>query len=462
MSARILIVDDTPLNVKLLAAKLAKDYYFVSTAASGPEALEIVQHEMPDLILLDIMMPEMDGFEVCTHLKENIATRHIPIIIITALSDVKDRVRGLECGANDFLTKPFNDTALFARVRSLLRLKMMMDEWRLRETTAAALTEQEDKPLNEEKNIKGNILILEDNAGDRANLEKALHDMATGITLAANLDDALQKTQTGDFDLVMVSLDLAREDGLRLCGQLRAQESTRTLPILLLANENEIELVAKGLDLGANDYLIRPIESTEVVARVRTQLQQKKHYDRLRQKLEQSLSLALVDPLTGAYNRRYLDMHLPKLFERCQSTNRPLSVLSLDLDHFKKINDTYGHSAGDFVLKETINRLQVNLRAADLVVRMGGEEFAVIMPETEIKTAESASERLRRAICETTYDIPDTEEKLNISASFGVVSINHENDTSAQKLLDRADSALYRAKEYGRNKVVSEDEMSET
>ncbi|HBM91434.1 MAG TPA: PleD family two-component system response regulator [Rhodospirillaceae bacterium] len=462
MSARILIVDDTPLNVKLLEAKLAKDYYFVSTATSGPEALEIVQHEMPDLILLDVMMPEMDGFEVCTHLKENIATQHIPIIIITALSDIKDRVRGLECGANDFLTKPFNDTALFARVRSLLRLKMITDEWRLREATAASLTEQEDKPLSEEQDIKGNIIILEDNASDRAHLEKSLKDMSTGLTLATDLNDALQKTQTGHFDLAMVSLDLAEEDGLRLCGQLRAQEPTRTLPILLLANENEIEIVAKGLDLGANDYLIRPIESTELVARVRTQLQQKKHYDRLRKKLEQSLSLALVDPLTGAYNRRYLDMHLPTLFERCQATNRPLSVLSLDLDHFKKINDTYGHSAGDFVLKETINRLQVNLRASDLVVRMGGEEFAVLMPETEIKTAQSASERLRRAICESTYDIPDTEEKLNISASFGVVSINHENDTSPQKLLDRADSALYRAKEYGRNKVVSENEMCDT
>ncbi len=146
MSARILIVDDTPLNVKLLAAKLAHDYYVISTAENGVQALEKVAKEKPDLILLDVMMPEMDGFETCRRLKANPATAYIPVVIITALSDVADRVRGLAAGADDFLGKPINDLALMARIRSLLRTKILMDEWRLREATAEQLAPGSRKP----------------------------------------------------------------------------------------------------------------------------------------------------------------------------------------------------------------------------------------------------------------------------------------------------------------------------
>src|SRR3954469_20174326 len=136
MSARVLVVDDVLPNVKLLAAKLTREYFDVITAFNGPEALERIKKEAPDIILLDVMMPGMDGFEVCSRIRSDPATMHIPIVMITALSDAADRVRGLEAGADDFLTKPVNDIALFARVRSLVRLKMMMDEWRLREQTS--------------------------------------------------------------------------------------------------------------------------------------------------------------------------------------------------------------------------------------------------------------------------------------------------------------------------------------
>ncbi len=455
MSARILVVDDTPLNVKLLSAKLAKDYYSVSTASSGPEALEAVKRDMPDIILLDIMMPGMDGFEVCTILRADPATKHIPIIMLTALSDVSDRVRGLECGADDFLTKPFNDVTLFARVRSLLRLKMMMDEWRMREATLSSM-DDEEKEHTEDELPHGKVLLLEDLDADRQTIESALQGTASEVTPVTSLDETLPKAQSGSYDLLIISIDLSSSDGLYICGQIRAQESTRALPILLLANGDEIEQVAKGLDLGANDYILRPIERTELVARVRTQFKQKQHHDRLKKKLEESLSLALVDPLTGAYNRRYLDIHLPALFTRCKSTKRPLGVISLDLDHFKAVNDTHGHSAGDIVLTETINRLQVNLRASDLIVRMGGEEFSIFIPDQERETVHAAAERLRLAICQTPYEINKEGQKIDITSSFGVAVINHESDESPQKLLDRADAALYRAKETGRNKVVSE------
>ncbi|HAX91361.1 MAG TPA: PleD family two-component system response regulator [Rhodospirillaceae bacterium] len=457
MSARILIVDDTPLNLKLLTAKLAKDYYLVSTAASGPEALEAVRRDMPDLILLDIMMPEMDGFEVCTLLKKDPATQHIPVVMVTALNDVKDRVRGLECGADDFLSKPINDIALMSRVRSLLRLKMIMDEWRLREATASqfALYAPQSEPITDQG---GDILLLEDSDYDASTLEKQMIADGRKVTRAKDIEDALEKASHGTFDMVMVSLELNNGDGLYLCAQLRAQETTRALPVLLMANEGAIEKIGRGLDLGANDYLLRPIEKEELFARLRTQLRQKRHHDRLHKNYEQNLTLALVDPLTGAYNRRYLDMHLPMLFSRSQTTKRPLSVLSFDLDHFKNVNDTKGHKAGDTVLKEVINRVIVSLRPSDLVVRMGGEEFAVIMPETELKTAMNVAERLREDIADTPVALDENGDNLPVSASFGVATLNHTEDKTPTSILDRADAALYRAKETGRNKVVSEDQ----
>jgi two-component system cell cycle response regulator len=459
MSARILVVDDNPLNVKLLAAKLARDYYFVTSAENGVACLEKAETEHPDLILLDIMMPEMDGFEACERLKANPVTRHIPVVMVTALSDTADRVRGLEAGADDFLTKPINDVALMARVRSLLRLKMMMDEWRLREATAAQFNLPAEDDAAETKPT-GHILLLEDNVNDQQIVTRVLDESGFVHDEAMAIDEVVRRSGEGTFDLVMTSLDLKGEDGLLLCAQLRAQESTRNLPILLIANEGEIDLVAKGLDLGANDYLLRPIEGSELIARTRTQVRQKRHYDRLRRNYERSLELALVDPLTGAYNRRYLEQHLPKMFARARDTKRPLSVLSFDLDHFKSVNDTYGHDAGDVVLKTVVERVTKSLRPMDLVVRMGGEEFAVIMPETEPKTALAVGERLRKIIESAPVSLPGRDEGVPVTISLGISSLTDDAASETpERLLKRADQALYKAKEGGRNRVVGADEL---
>jgi two-component system cell cycle response regulator len=457
MSARILVVDDNPLNVKLLAAKLAKDYYFVSTAENGTRALQMAAADQPDLILLDIMMPEIDGFEVCKRLKADPATVHIPVVMVTALSDTADRVHGLEVGADDFLTKPINDIALMARVRSLLRLKMIMDEWRLREATAAQFAfpaAAEDSSAITQDN--GRILLLEDNPDDHQAVTRTLSSIGLSASDADTVDGAIEVAQTGSYDLMMASLDLQNDDGLFLVAQLRAREATRTLPILLMANDGEIDRVARGLDLGANDYLLRPLEGSELIARVRTQLRQKHHYDQLRRNYEQSLALALVDPLTGAFNRRYLDTHLPKMFARSSMASRPLSVLYFDIDHFKNINDTHGHPVGDIVLKEVVRRVTQSLRPMDLVVRAGGEEFIVILPETESKTAHNVGERLRAAIANEVFSLQDSGASLPVTISVGIASLQPGGDDAPEKILHRADDALYNAKQTGRNKVVGE------
>jgi two-component system cell cycle response regulator len=454
MSARILVVDDNPLNVKLLAAKLAHDYYVVSSAAGGVEALAKTVEEKPDVVLLDVMMPDLDGFETCRRIKSNPLTAHIPVVMVTAMSDVADRIRGLEAGADDFLTKPINDLALMARIRSLLRLKMIMDEWRLRESTVGLFVRPTDHEEGHVTPTGGHAVLLDDSAADRQLIMQTLSQLAVRITFAGSVADAVALAQQSDCDLVLASLDLKGEDGLQICPQLRTREATRQLPILLMINDGEVARAAKGLDLGANDYLVRPLDANELLARTRTQLRQKRHYRRMHENYEHSLALALVDPLTGAFNRRYLEAHLPKLVARCRAANKPLSVLMIDLDHFKGINDSYGHAAGDRVLQEVVNRISLSLRPSDLITRMGGEEFAVIMPETELPAATTIAERLRGRIEDSPIENVDTTKGISVTVSIGATVTPPESTEDLQTALKRADSALYEAKKTGRNRVV--------
>ncbi|MFA4995183.1 MAG: PleD family two-component system response regulator [Bdellovibrionales bacterium] len=457
MSARILIVDDIPVNIRLLAAKLARDYYVISTAENGREALKKVDEEKPDIILLDVMMPEMDGFETCRRLKTNPSTAFIPVVMITALSDVADRVRGLAAGADDFLGKPINDLALMARIRSLLRMKILMDEWRSREATALQLSPASAEAVSDPLNVRNcRILIVDDDATDGAFIRDALQPLSAHIAEVKSIAEAEAVLATDSYDLVFSKLDLKNEDGLTICPCLRSNPATRHIPILMLANADDVERVAKGLDLGANDYLIRPFDVHELFARTRTQLRHKRNYDRLRMGLEHNLMLALVDPLTGAFNRRYLEAHLPRFLAHAATVKKHLSVQMIDIDFFKQVNDKYGHPAGDAVLKEVAQRVLNCVRPSDFFVRMGGEEFAVVMPETELHNAEKIADRVRQRIAEDPFLIPGSDEKLNVTISIGVAATIPGKNDETTTVFDHADAALLLAKQKGRNNVVTD------
>lgn len=454
MSARVLVVDDVLPNVKLLAAKLSREYFDVITAHSGPEALERVNEDMPDIVLLDVMMPGMDGFEVCERIRANPATMHIPVVMVTALSDSTDRIRGLEAGADDFLTKPVNDIALFARVRSLVRLKMMIDEWRLREATSGqfGVLPEQRVLVGHESTLNARVLLVEDDPIDVAKITETLARDQAVLTASGQCQSALGQALAEEFDLVILSLTLIEEDGLRLCSQLRSHERTRQVPVLLLADDGDIVRVAKGLEVGANDYLVKPIDRNELLARSRIQIRRKRYQERLRTNYELSLSMALTDSLTGVFNRRYMDAHLPRLTQRNQANQKPLAALMLDIDNFKQVNDTYGHSVGDEVLVQLASRVSQNLRNVDLVARMGGEEFLVVMPDADLQIATSVAERLRRLIADTPFTISVAPGTLPVTASLGVAVF--EPGSGPEMLLRRADSALYLAKGSGRNRVV--------
>ncbi|MGE3770306.1 MAG: PleD family two-component system response regulator [Bdellovibrionales bacterium] len=458
MSARILIVDDNPLNIKLLAARLSREYYVVETVTDGFQALDAVRKNIPDIILLDVMMPGMDGFEVCRKLKEEAVTRHIPVVMVTALTDVSDRVQGLLAGADDFLSKPINEVALLARVRSLLRLKFMMDEWRLRERSAAQYGAAASKADEERNNIAGaKLLYVGDDQVEHNRMAQALDIENISLAHVRNNEDAVAHLKAHPCEAVLVAMRVGDESAMHLIAEVRSAEQTRQMPVVMVADDVDIIRVAKALELGATDYILRPVDGNELLARMRTQIRQTRTYLRLRENYERSLAMALTDPLTGAYNRRYLDIHLPRLFERARQSSRPLSVIMLDIDHFKKINDTYGHPAGDAVLVELVTRLNKNLRSFDLVTRMGGEEFAIVMPETDLETAEMVAERLRKATANDAFRLDKLSLDLPVTISIGISALQAANDGQPQQIVKRADDALYRAKNAGRNCIEIEN-----
>jgi two-component system cell cycle response regulator len=454
MTARVLVVDDILSNVKLLEAKLSAEYFEVVSAFNGVDALARIAEHIPDIVLLDVMMPGMDGFEVCRRIKQNPKTAHVPVVMVTALDQPSDRVAGLDAGADDFLTKPVDDAALFARVRSLVRLKMMTDELRMRETTGQSMGLLDPTDTLQDANPSGRILIIEDRPESVAWFAGALqptHELSSVDTF----EETLVRVRGGDYDLIIVSLGMRGFDGLRLCSQLRSIPEARHVPILVVVSDGDRRKLTQALEMGVNDYLTRPVDRNELVARVRTQLRKKRYADRLRRNVQLSLEMAITDQLTGLHNRRYMSSHLDNLMAQATRAGKPLAFVIMDIDYFKSVNDNHGHDIGDEVLREFAKRIGANIRGIDLACRYGGEEFVVVMPETDAAFAYAVAERLRKSIETTPIDISRAPGKLSITISIGIAASEGEGDTS-EALLRRADQALYSAKRNGRNRVVAD------
>jgi len=453
MTARVLVVDDVPANVKLLEARLSAEYFDVATAYSGTEALAMCERAECDIVLLDVMMPDMDGFEACRKLKSNPATHHIPVVMVTALDQPSDRVKGLEAGADDFLTKPVTDVALVSRVRSLARLKMVTDELRMRALTSKEIGIQNpEREAVAETGRAGRVLVVDDRQSSYERIVATL-SAEHSVDVETEPNEALFHAAEDNYDLVIVSLGLENFDGLRLCSQLRSLERTRNMPILAVAEADNNQRLMRGLEIGVNDYLIRPIDKNEMLARVRTQIKKKRYTERLRDNVQASIEMAITDALTSLFNRRYMETHLATLLEQAASRGKPLSLLIVDIDYFKSINDGHGHDAGDDVLREFALRIRKSIRNIDLACRYGGEEFVIVMPETDMAVATVVAERLRRRIASETFAIQNGARLIDVTISVGIAALAGAADTAAA-LLKRADTALYRAKRDGRNRVV--------
>ncbi|NKB53563.1 MAG: PleD family two-component system response regulator [Rhizobiaceae bacterium] len=456
MTARVLVVDDILANVKLLQARLMAEYFEVITASNGPDALEKCRAGLCDIILLDVMMPGMDGYEVCRRLKADARTAHLPVIMVTALDQPSDRLQGLEAGADDFLTKPINDIALTTRVKSLARLKMVTDELQMRVSTGRefGLDDSLTDHVDPKDGRDGKMLIVDDRASSYEKMVSALgreHE----VVVITNPQEALFRAADENFDLVIVSLAIENFDALRLCSQMRSIDRTRMIPMLLVTQEGDEAALLRGIDLGVNDYVSRPVETSELQARVRTQVKRKRLNDRLRNSVQQTMEMAIKDALTGLNNRRYFDRHMQNLFNKAVVADKALSLVVIDIDHFKQVNDTYGHQAGDDVLKTFAQRLLKNIRGKDLACRFGGEEFVIAMPETDQELAFVVADRIRREISAHPILVANGSIQIAITVSAGVATCFGDQD-SIEQMLKRSDDALYEAKRNGRNQVIAQ------
>ena len=449
MSARILIVDDVPANARLLGARLDAAYYQVDTAIDGASALEAARAGAYDLILLDVLMPGLDGFETCRRLKAGPQTRDIPVVMVTALDQAEQRVQGLEAGADDFLTTPVSFDTLLARVRGLVRLKRTLDESRLQALTVANLG-LSAVALVEPTMQNRHALVIDDRESWSRATRDALELDGFATDCAANQAEALALVDGCRTDLVVLSLSLTAEDPLRLASRLRLHPCMADVPMLLVAEHHGCDRLLAGLDMGADDWLLRPLDGAELRARARNQIRRKRCHEHLRAELSQALQLAVLDPMTGLHNRRYLMQHLQNLLQ--SSPGQDLSVLMVDVDHFKAVNDRWGHRAGDHVLGHVARVLQANLRPSDTLARYGGEEFVMVMPGARLNEAMDAAERLRCAVNAHRFT-PEGGTAALLTISVGVAATGSRRAT-AEQLLHAADQALYAAKQAGRNRSV--------
>ncbi len=450
MTARILVVDDVAANARLLEARLGQEYYDVRTAPCGADALAAARAWQPDLVLLDVMMPDMDGYEVCRRIKGGTATRHIPVVMVTALQEAGERIAGLEAGADDFLTKPVDFETLLARVKSLVRLKRLLDEWRSRSAPMRGVEEEFVPP-----SVAGaRALVVDDDAAAALAVQDVLARDGIIAGRAGSEAEASSLAAGLPLDLVVLSLSMTVDDPLRLASRLRAGDATQDIPLLLIAAAEQKDRILRGFDLGANDWVMRPIDPNELRARARNQIRRRVYQERLRNDLGHALELALIDPLTGLYNQRYLMRDLAARL--APGRDATVALVMIDVDHFKTVNDRWGHPVGDRALRLVAEALRGRVRLADSVARYGGEEFAVVMPGASLAEAQTAAERLRAAV-ETMGFMPDGVTPYPLTISLGVAT--HPAGGSAEQLIAAADGALYEAKRGGRNRVETAAEV---
>ncbi|MEO0829650.1 MAG: diguanylate cyclase [Pseudomonadota bacterium] len=468
MAGRILIVDSVATNRIVLNVKLASACYNVFQARDGEGALEMIRQEAPDLVVIDLELPDIDGRDLCRKIKADPRSATIPVIICATSLTRTLGVEILKAGAEEYMAKPINEQILMARVRSLLRNRHTADELTLREGTSRALGFSE--PGAEPIYTPGSVALIAGDTATSLNWRDALHgripDRRHIATREGVLRDRPPETQPDVY--VIRSVLNAYGDGLQLLSELRARPSSRHASIVMVIPEGSEDELAMALDLGASDVVREPIDPEEFSHRLAIQMQRKQQSDNLRRRVRDSLRLAVTDPLTGLHNRRYALAHLRRSLELSRESGRSFAVMMLDLDRFKEVNDRHGHQVGDAVLKEVSKRLQDNLRAIDLVARVGGEEFMVLMPDTEDAHAVNAAQRLCRVvdadpIIAQRPKTGQTEQTCLIrqTISIGVAVVEWKLPYEKQpievvieSILEETDQALYKAKNGGRNMVT--------
>ncbi|WP_342068623.1 diguanylate cyclase [Yoonia algicola] len=457
MPGRILIIDTIATNRIVLKVKMLAAQFAVDACASKGEAIKMIEENRPDLILVNLSDASQDQHSLCRDLRRSAVSTSIAIIAVGVTDTCRARFAALDAGADDVLPHPINDALLLARIRSLLRVRSTSQELMLRESTSRALGFEENKTAFEGAS---RIAILSHNAGDAQLLNSSLRAGLRNAITVLHPNDALLGDESGagrDLFVINAATACQGEGGLfGLVSDLRARTPTRLTMQLVVVPADAPEVAAMFLDLGADDVVPVTSGTDEISLRAKRLIARKRQHDRLRDTVRNGLNAAVTDPLTGLFNRRYVEPHLARLAEQSRKSGRELAVMMIDIDHFKTVNDTHGHAAGDQVLIALADRLRENLRAVDLVARMGGEEFLVAMPGTSVGDARMAADRLCELVNATPFDLGPGLPMLKVTVSVGVALSGQLNPESSaiNKICDRADKALYAAKSAGRDQVA--------
>lgn len=450
--AKILIVDDEPLNVKLLKAILEGHPYTLTCAYNGAEALEKVREETPDLVLLDIMMPGMNGYEVTQRMKSDPRTKHIPIILITALESADNKIKGLEAGADEFLNKPISKAELLARVNSLLKLKQYEEQLKARLQSQGMVVATDAKESSRAKESQlPSVLVVEDDERDAKLILMYLQGMPYKVTLVQSGEDAVSFARQQEVDLILLDLLLPGMDGFGVLHRLKEREETRNIQVVAVTCLTDLETKIRGIETGVDDYLVKPINMHELRVRINALIKKKAYLDHLKKGYQVAVHSAVTDKLTGLYNYAYFHHFLGIEIKRSKRQNHSVALMVIDFDDFKRINDTFGHPAGDEVLRSFGKLFRENIREIDLGVRYGGEEFAAVLPYADRTTALAAGQRLKSIVEKHTFLLEGNGASARVTLSIGIAVYPADADCP-EDLIQRADNALYRAKK-GKNRV---------
>jgi two-component system, cell cycle response regulator len=451
---RILIVDDEPTSLRLLAGILPKDQYEVLKAVDGEEAIEKAFKKHPEVILLDVIMPGLDGFEVTRRLKGDPRTKNIPIILVTCLEGIENKLTGLEAGAEEYLNKPIKAVELLARIKSMLQLKQYRDQLSIRKQSEhsfgdAAGGEKTAQPMDEKQPV---VLLVEDNEVDARIIKSFLENLPLRLETVSTGGEAISRLHSDKIDLILLDIILPDMTGFDVCQRLKETEKNSETPVIVITCLHDLDSKITGVELGADDFLVKPINKQELTARTKALLEKKQQLDKLRAHYETVMNSAIFDWLSGVYNHGYFKRFLGLEIKRSQRQIYPLSLLMIDIDDFKVYNDSLGHAAGDIILKDLAQILKHSTREVDLVSRYGGDEFAVVLPYTDKQGSARVASRIAQAVREHDFLRGRGGELKPLTVSIGVAAFPVDAFTQGE-LIQKADEMLYLGKHRGKNRI---------
>ncbi len=454
MAGKILIIDGVATNRILFKSKLAQACYVPLTAADGANGVALAKTAQPDLVLLDMALPDMTGIDVLQSLRGMAETRDLPVMMLSSGRDDEARLSALRAGADDFLEKPIDDQTLLARIRNLMRANDGMRGLSGRGAALQALGLAEAAAVFDGP---GTIALVSDRIETSLKLRRDLQTSLRDRIIAMTREEALAEDGSTPIpDVFVIDAELGGSGaGLRLMSELHSRSSTRHAAICIMQRHPSDTTAAFAYDLGAADLVTANMPPVEVASRLKNLLRRKRSADGMRLTVQDGLRLAVIDPLTGLYNRRYA---LPKLHEMaayCAARGCAFAVMVIDLDRFKSVNDRWGHKVGDLVLTRVAQKLSDSLGENDLLARIGGEEFLLALPDVDLQTARARAEHLCLSVQEMPMALPDGET-LHATISIGLAMAaagTHGQKDLIDQVIDRADHALLAAKTSGRNRV---------